>query len=177
MPASPAHEFTRRVLLARIGPQPFRQQIEASESERAALARRFDLESLASLSARVEIAPRGREMFLLKADFAAEFAQTCSITLEPVPGAVEGHFELIYGPPEAEETVAGAGVEDDLAFEPLTGDSIDIGEAVAQEFSLALPEFPRAPGADLEAEMPPQPDEVNPFTALAALRGRYATKS
>ena len=36
-------EFSRRVPLARLGPEPFRQDIAAGEAERDALARRFDL--------------------------------------------------------------------------------------------------------------------------------------
>ena len=46
------------------------------------------------------------------------------------------------------EEAAAGGVEDEVAFEPLIGEAIDIGEAVAQEFSLALPRFPRSAGAD-----------------------------
>jgi hypothetical protein len=37
--------------------------------------------------------------------------------------------------------------DQDPAFEPLEGEAIDIGEAIAQEFSLALPPFPRADDA------------------------------
>ena len=43
------------------------------------------------------------------------------------------------------------------AFEPLVGEAIDIGEAVAQEFSLALPPFPRSPEIRVETETEPDP--------------------
>jgi uncharacterized metal-binding protein YceD (DUF177 family) len=167
-----ASEFSRRVPLARLGALPFRREIVANDAEREALARRFDLVSLDRLVAQVELQARGRDMFLLHAAFEAEFAQGCVITLDPVAGAVAGEFELIYGPADAEETAAGL-VDEAVAFEPLRGDAIDVGEAVAQEFSLSLPEFPRAPGADLAAEMPPgEPAAAHPFGALATLHGR-----
>src|SRR6202030_3622687 len=60
--------------------------------------------------------------------------------------------------------------EDEPAFEPLVGDVIDIGEAVAQEFSLALPSFPRSPGAALEIEG--TPPDGGPFAALSRLADR-----
>jgi len=159
-------EFSRVVPLARLGAEPFRQEIVATEAERAVLARRFDLVSLERLNASVELARRAHDLILLTAAFDAEFQQSCVVTLDPVPGAVSERFSLLYGPPEAEEGAIGA--EDDVAFEPLTGDTIDIGEAVAQEFSLALPPFPRCPDATVEAEAPARGDE-SPFAALSRL--------
>lgn len=141
---SQSPEFSRRVKLARIGTEPHRQQVTANDAERAALARRFDLVSLDRLDATVELVRKDGRTILLHADFAAAFEQTCTVTLAPIAGAVAERFALLYGPPEIEEAVAGL-VGDEVAFEPLTGDAIDIGEAVAQEFSLALPPFPRSP--------------------------------
>ena len=70
-------------------------------------------------------------------------AQPMTVT---VAASISEEFTLLYGPADAEGQAAGA-VEDDCAFEPLSGNTIDIGEAVAQQFSLALPPFPRAPGS------------------------------
>ena len=174
-------EFSRRVNLARIGAEPYRQRITASEEERAALARRFDLVSLDRLEADVELIPRtvpgiipglptgSERIILLRASFEAVFEQSCIVTLDPIAGVLAERFELLYGPPEAEETAATL-VGEDVAFEPLDGDMIDIGEAVAQEFCLALPSFPRRPGAVLEIEE--APSEAGPFAALSRLADR-----
>jgi uncharacterized metal-binding protein YceD (DUF177 family) len=161
-----APEFSRIVPLNRLGGDPFRQQIAASEEERTALARRFDLLSLDRLAAEVELMREPGRTILLSATFEAEFAQECIVTFEPVAGAISERFQLRYGPPEA-ETDAPAG-DADPAFEPLYQDAIDIGEAVAQEFSLALPPFPRTPDAvvDIDAEIG---EEDGPFAALARL--------
>jgi uncharacterized metal-binding protein YceD (DUF177 family) len=167
---SGASEFSRPVPLARIGTEPFRQEIAATIKERAALARRFDLLSLDRLDATVELVRRGETLILLQAQFEAAFEQSCTVTLEPIAGALVERFALVYGPPDAEETAAGM-VGDDVAFEPLSGDAIDVGEAVAQEFSLALPAFPRSPDAAVDEESQTTADD-GPFAALSRLVGR-----
>ena len=164
MSASP--EFSRRVPLTRLGGEPYRQQIVAGEGEREALARRFGLLSLDCLTAEIELVREATGTILLSARFEAAFAQECIVTLEPVAGSVAERFQLRYGPPEAEEE-APAG-DDDPAFEPLTEEAIDIGEAVAQEFSLALPPFPRAADAVVEIEV--NAAEDGPFSALDKFR-------
>jgi uncharacterized metal-binding protein YceD (DUF177 family) len=160
-------EFTRRVSLVRIGGEPFRQHIAADAAERGALARRFELVTLDRLEADIELVREPGGTILLSAAFTAEFAQQCIVTLDPVAGSVNEPFRLRYGPPEVEDTVPLG--EGDPAFEPLDDESIDIGEAIAQEFSLALPPFPRAPDAVIATE--PEEDRAEgPFAALTGLR-------
>jgi uncharacterized metal-binding protein YceD (DUF177 family) len=168
--ATATPEFSRLVPAARLGTEPFRQDIEASEMERALLASRLDLVALDRLTARCELVRLGKETFALHASFDADFVQSCVVTLDPVSGSASEEFTLIYGPPEAEEEIGGS-IEDDVAFEPLTGTAIDIGEAVSQQVALALPPFPRTPGASVEAEMPPE-EESGAFAALSRLAER-----
>jgi uncharacterized metal-binding protein YceD (DUF177 family) len=163
-------EFSRSVLLGRIGAEPVRREIAASAAEREALARRFDLLGIDRLTAEVTLSRRSADMVLLRAQFEAAFVQECVVTLDPIEGAVSAEFELVYGPPEAEETAAGA-VGEAVAFEPLFGDAIDIGEAVAQEFSLALPPFPRSPDTDA-AVGETTAEAAGPLAALARLLHR-----
>jgi uncharacterized metal-binding protein YceD (DUF177 family) len=161
-------EFSRLVPLYRLGDTPFLQRIEATAEEREKLSRRFDLLALDRLVAEVELRRQSAELILLEAKFEAEFEQCCAITLEPVRGTVSDRFSLIYGPvPEKQEELLVSG--DEPAFEPLQGDAIDIGEAVAQELSLALPVFPRDPDAVIDGIEPAEP-LAGPFTALARLR-------
>jgi uncharacterized metal-binding protein YceD (DUF177 family) len=161
-------EFSRLVSVARLGSEPFRQEIVANETERAALARRFDLVSLDRLAASVELTHERGGTILLSAEFTAVFAQECIVTLDPVPGSIAERFALRYGPLEME---TGADSDDEPAFEPLAGDVIDIGEAVAQEFSLSLPPFPRAADAIVEVAADEGTDD-GPFAALARLARR-----
>lgn len=158
-------EFSRRVPLAKLGDEPYLQDIAASESERDALARRFGLLALDRLEASLELRREGGGTVLLTASFEAAFAQECVVTLEPIEGNVAERFSLRYGPPQLEPAEPGG--EDEPAFEPLAGDAIDIGEAVAQEFSLALPVFPRAPGVNVETGE--GADQDGPFADLSRL--------
>ena len=164
----PAPELSRLVALAQLSTRPFRQRIEATAEEREKLSRRFDLISLDRLVADVELRRESPEMILLEAEFTAEFEQCCAVTLEPVRGAVSDRFSLVYGPaPEEEHEIALT--TDEPAFEPLNGASIDVGEAVAQELSLALPISPRDPEARIDQSATAEPLE-GPFATLVRMR-------
>jgi uncharacterized metal-binding protein YceD (DUF177 family) len=165
-------EFSRLVPLIRLAGGKFHQHIAADEAECSALAKRFGLVSLGRLEADVELAREAAGTILLTGAFGADFAQECIVTLDPVEGSVSEGFQLRYGLPDAEDDAPGGEV--DPAFEPLVGETIDIGEAVAQEFSLTLPLFPRAVGAIIEDEQPKDPSE-SPFAALSGL-GRRETR-
>ena len=162
-------EFSRLARLIRLGSEPLRRRLVATQAERAALAERFDLVSLARFEADVELVREAGGTILLTAAFEADFEQSCIVTLDSVEGRVSERFCLRYGPAEAEADMPGG--DDDPAFEPLTGDAIDVGEAVAQEFSLSLPPFPRAPGATVAGE-PPAKAAEGPFAALRHLARR-----
>ncbi|MGH7108948.1 MAG: YceD family protein [Stellaceae bacterium] len=159
-----APEFSRRVALARLGHDPFRQRITASPEECARLARRFGLVALDRLTATVALSRRDGTAVLLEAAIEADFVQECVVSLEPVRGSLKQPFALLYGPTTAESEVALAG--EGIDFEPLLGETIDIGEAVAQELSLTLPEFPRDPQAAIETDAAASEGE-KPFAALA----------
>ena len=163
-----APEFSRPVALAQLSTRPFRQRIEATAEERERLSQRFDLISLDRLAAEVELRRQSPEMILLQAEFAAEFEQCCAVTLEPVRVAVSDRFSLVYGPAREEEQEIAL-TSDEPAFEPLNGNSIDIGEAVAQELSLVLPIFPRDPEARIDQAAMAEPLQ-GPFARLARMR-------
>jgi uncharacterized metal-binding protein YceD (DUF177 family) len=157
-------EFSRPVPLARIAAAPFEQEIAATAGECAALAARFGLLGLDRLTARIVLERKPGDTVLLTAEWEAAFTQECVVSLEPVSGTARERFELRYGPADAEG-------EDDAeapAFEPLAGDAIDLGEAVAQEFSLSLPPFPHLPDAVLE--IGEAAGDEGPFAVLGRLK-------
>lgn len=166
--ARPAVEFSRPVDTARLARDEVVEEIAATPAERAALARRFDLLDLARLDARIRLRRLPGGMFRLTADLEAEVTQTCVVTLEPVTSRVAERFTLLFG------TVADAGeVEldgDSETVEPLEDGVIDLGETVAQQLSLALDPYPRAPGAAGPGETEVADRAASPFAALARLR-------
>ena len=161
-------EFSRLVPLAQLGSEPFQTTIEATPEERERLAERFDLVVLDRLAAVVMLQRVSGERIRLDATFEAEFVQSCVVTLDHVPGRVAQTFSLVYAPLEEQQTEIDIDV-DEPVFEPLTGDAIDIGEAVAQELSLALPDFPRLAEAFIDP-LEAAEAEDSQFAALERLR-------
>ena len=138
--------------------------------ERTALVRRFGLLTLERLEAEVTLTPLAGGFYRLAATMEAELSQACTVTLEPVASRIAERFALVYGPvEEGSDILIDAEAE---LVEPLEGGMIDIGEAVAQQLSLALDPFPRAPGAAAEAETLSAGDtgRESPFAALAKLQ-------
>ena len=129
-------------------------EIVADGAERAALGRRFGLDSLDALTASVTLTKFGdRRRVRLSANFSADVLQSCVVTLEPAPSRIEDSFVLVYdedagGPAEAETVVLLKG---QISPEPWSGVVIDVGEAVAEHLALALDPYPRATGADVSA--------------------------
>jgi uncharacterized metal-binding protein YceD (DUF177 family) len=169
-----AAEFARPIEIARLsrGEQHFR--IAANAEERIALARRFDLLALDGLEAEVRLATLAGGLIRLEADLAAEATQECVVTLAPVKTRLDESFTLLYGAGgEASEVTLDGAAE---TIEPITGGAIDIGEAVAQQLSLALDPFPHAPGAALAPPARGREPAESPFKALEKLRNKNNSK-
>lgn len=179
----PPPELSRAVAIDRIGGNWSHHSIEATADERAALAARLDLVEIVSLKAMVRLRRvRARSFVKLAASLEAEVVQTCVVSLEPFPARLTDELTMLFGPiagspADALEIEVSADLDEP---EPLDGGSIDIGEVVAQQLSLALDPYPRHPDAGLElpAETPdPAAEPVDarrrPFADLAArLKGR-----
>jgi uncharacterized metal-binding protein YceD (DUF177 family) len=165
-------EFSRPIDLTRLGDREVVQSIEATDSERAALAARFGLVALESLAATLKLRRvRGGAAIRLSGTFSANLAQACVVTLEPVPQRLEETFEVLYAPDTAaEESMIGANPDMDWP-EPLPDGVLDMGEAVAQQLSLTLDPYPRAPGSELDSQPGGETAApAGPFAALGALR-------
>jgi uncharacterized metal-binding protein YceD (DUF177 family) len=159
-------EFSRKVEIDRLPPSgETAHDIAASEVERAQLARRFALVALDRLEARVTLARLPGGLLRLAAELSADVVQECVVSLEPVASRIEDRFMLLYGhaQDEADEVVLSGEAE---LVEPISGGTLDIGEAVAQQLSLALDPFPRRPGA-AAAAAETGPSDASPLAALA----------
>jgi uncharacterized metal-binding protein YceD (DUF177 family) len=166
-------EFARPVDLARIGDAGTRLKIEANAAERAALAKRFDIPGIESLRATVELRRvRGGAAVQLAGQISADVTQSCVVTLEPVKQHVEEPFEIVYSDEVTHEQSAIGAVSDIAWPEPLPEGPLDVGEAVAEQLSLALDPYPRAPGVALEQQWTGERETAKPFAALSKLRKR-----
>lgn len=166
-------EFSRPVALARIPPEGRQQSLRATPAECAALALRFGIPAVNRLAAELRLMPEPAGGVSIVGRLAAEVVQDCVVTLEPVVLQVDAPVHLrVLGPGEAYSDDPDA--PDDV---DAPGGVADLGEAVAEQLSLALDPYPRAPDAVLpeeaatEPEAPPEP-VVSPFAGLDVLRGR-----
>ncbi len=165
-------EFSR---LIRLGPEPREVELAASAAERAALAERFGILGIDALEARLRLQPEPGGSIRARGRLQARVSQSCVVTLDPVDQVVDAPLDLRI----LEE---GAVPADDDPESPdeieSAGGLVDLGEAVAEQLSLALDPYPRAPGAvvpELDGAEPPPPAEEapqrpNPFAKLAKLR-------
>lgn len=163
-PALPTPELSRLVDLHRLPPGEAVFDIAASAVERQALAGRFDLLALDRFEAQVRLSRLPGGFLRLSARLSADVVQACVVTLEPVASRVEDEFTLSYGATAPLDEISPSGAGD--LIEPLpTSGQLDIGEAVAQQLSLALDPYPHAPGAQVAPSAGPV--GTSPFAALA----------
>jgi len=186
--AASSNVLTRRISLADLRAESQRYDGTASPDECAALAARFDLRAVESLSWKIESAP-WRSGVRLSGHIRAQVIQDCVVTLDPVPAGIDETFDRGFLPfadlyddskPGAEyEIVADSDLGD--VPESLT-DPLDIGEIVAEEFGIALDPYPRSEGLEdttysaQPAGIEPLTDaDVKPFAGLADLAEKMNT--
>jgi uncharacterized metal-binding protein YceD (DUF177 family) len=181
----PKSEIERLVDLDRMGAAGAALEIAPSESERAALAKRFGFLGLPAFSARVTVDHRIGGQVVVEGRLRGRIVQACVLTLDPVTQDLDDTFRIVFKQdmaderdPESGEAVLNSQTD---APEPLTGNVLDIGEIVAEQLSLAADPYPRRPGAKLE-DVLPKPrhggrkgqaeQRRHPFAGLAALRDK-----
>ncbi len=165
------NELSRLVSLASIGNAERSIKIEVTADEREALARRFGLQSLDRMTASVMIRRLNDGAVRLRIAFAANVVQLCVATLEPVEARVEGDEDILLVRPSANSVEVEIDPTDDEP-EPLLGETLDIGEVVAEHFGLALDPYPRKTGVEFRADtarLDDGDDRGSPFEALRGL--------
>jgi uncharacterized metal-binding protein YceD (DUF177 family) len=176
----PGPEFSRPCPLESLGEDVLVLEFEATPEERRALARRFALVSLESLRATLRLRRGGDDGLISVAGrFEAEVTQSCVVTLAPVRSSLAEDFALRYreaAPGSAPERHAEVAVAEDGPPETVGPGGLDLGEAVVQQFAIALDPYPRAPGAELdEGRWSEEPQGAakrsSPFAVLKDLTG------
>jgi uncharacterized metal-binding protein YceD (DUF177 family) len=167
-------EFSRRYTLDSLGSAPRKVSIEATAEECAAVAARFGLVALESLTATATLTASARGIEAT-GRMAAKVVQSCVVTAEPVAALIDEPFTLRFVEPDllasdAEETELS---DDDCDLIEIDSGAIDLGEAVAQTLGLALDPFPRC--AEERAREDERKwvagEEAGPFAGLKGLLG------
>ncbi|MGP3696269.1 YceD family protein [Rhodobacter sp. NSM] len=157
--------------------RPTRFKIVPDAEIQGLVAALLGISGVRGMSFAGEIRPAGRRDFELEGRLEATVVQPCSVTLTPVTTRIEEtvsrRYLADYTMPEADEVEVP---EDDS--EPLP-DVIDAGAVAVEALALALPLYPRAPGAELDdttfappGVVPLADADLRPFAGLADLRRR-----
>jgi uncharacterized metal-binding protein YceD (DUF177 family) len=152
--------------------------LTASEPERAAIAKWLDVPSVPVLSAQMTLERAGAKEAFVSGTIKADVELVCGVSLEPfvqsftIPVTASFRRTATHPQPQPDSTSSAPELDID-ADEPREWlqSGIDLGALVAEELSLALPDFPRKPGAELPAGLTDPADEPppNPFAILKGL--------
>ncbi len=145
--------------------------IEANPAEREALAASLRLPSIERLSATLTLKRAAKGGARIMGAVEGELTQTCVVTLEPFPSAVEEEIDVRFAPRDdgvearrrrdEPETVSMIDDEPD----PLIDGKIDLGALAAEFFAFGLDPYPRKPGVAFEPPAESEP-EATPFAVL-----------
>ncbi|MEE2995888.1 MAG: DUF177 domain-containing protein [Pseudomonadota bacterium] len=133
-------EFSRVFDLGGVDDSPRSIDLTAQEEELRLLAMRFDQHSIGRLEANLIITwSEPGKVFSVSGRFVADVVQTCVVSLEPMEVSLNEDINLVfaYDIDDLEDLVV---LED---AEPFDGETIDLGELVAEELYLALDPYPR----------------------------------
>jgi Large ribosomal RNA subunit accumulation protein YceD len=148
--------------------------IEASPSEREALASLYRIPAIAALTATLRLDRAGRGGARVMGAVHADFTQICVVSLEPFAATVDEDIDVKFAPRPDEdsgrrplretETLSIAGEDEP---DPVIEGKIDVGALAAEFFALGLDPYPRKPGAEFVAPAE-SAQAASPFAALAA---------
>lgn len=160
--------------------KPTRFDLTPDAETRAAMAAVLGITALPEFRFKGELAPRGRNDWDLRAQLVAKVEQPCIVTLAPVITEIRDEVRRSYladmPAPEGDEVE----MPEDDTQEPLP-EVIDAGAVAIEALALALPEWPRAPGAALGEAVfaapgvaPLRDEDLRPFAGLAGLAEKLA---
>jgi len=147
--------------------------IEASPSEREALASLYKVPAISALTAALRLERAGQDGVRVSGAAHGELTQTCVVSLEPFAATVDEDIDVRFAPRSEVDSVRGPkgetafSIADEDEPDPIIEGKIDVGALVAEFFALGLDPYPRKPGVEFvaPAESPPADSA---FAALAA---------
>ena len=158
---------------------PTRFSLAPDAPQRQAIARALGIEAIRKLTFTGTLTPEGTRDWRIDAKLGATVVQGCVVTLAPVTTRIDISVTRRFvadlpDMPEEEETP----MPEDETLEQL-GDSVDLAQVMTEALTLALPDYPRADGAELDEAVfaPPGTDplrdsDLKPFAGLAALKSK-----
>jgi uncharacterized metal-binding protein YceD (DUF177 family) len=162
------------------GRKPVRFDLRPDAAQRSALALLLGISAIPALRFRGDLRPLGRSDLVLEAHLDATVIQPCVISLAPVTTKIAAPVLRRYLRDYAQPAEEEAEMPEDDSAEPLP-DCIDPGAVMTEALALALPDYPRVPGAVYggvavapPGAMPLGEADPKPFAGLADLSRRLS---
>ena len=164
--------------------QPQSVLLEPDAGTRRAVADTLGITAVKKLRFDGTLHPEGKSDWRLEADLGATVVQPCVVTLEPVTTRIDlpvlRRYLSSLNEADILDTLDGEfEIPEDDAAEPLPA-TLDIGSVMLEALALALPDWPRAPGAEAGEVVHTEPgnramrdEDARPF---ANLRDQLAAK-
>lgn len=171
-------EFSRPFEVADLEHGDVVRELTATPDELAALQKRFEVETLEAVSAKLAVSPEAGRTVKVEGVVRAKLSQLCVVSLEPIDEMVEEDISVTYLPPGTEEPSGAEAGElgSEADFEEFDGVVIELGELTAQQIAAALNPYPRKEGVEfgnqgqLEDNAPEERE--NPFAVLQQLKDK-----
>ena len=143
------------------------------ETDRTALAKRFDVNAFEKIAGYFEISQPAPECWDILSCAEIEAVQNCVVSTHPVQSVFSfsevEQFKALALHLRDESELSEDGFEMQLA-EPVMDGTIPLGETLAQHISLHLPLQPRSEDADGFLSTNGQDDSFGPFHKLSVLK-------
>lgn len=170
--------FSYPVKVGHISANAVSVHVEASDRELEALANLWQVVSVKSLKADLQVARWKKDGVRLKGQLHAEIVQSCVVTLEPVEAEIKEAFEQVFVPEGSKLARIMTGESAEMLVDPdgpdlpetFSGDTIDAGAVVAEFAALAIDPYPRKQDVEfpphLEGNEEETPKRPSPFAVL-----------
>ena len=169
-------EFTNILNVDSLGEAAKRVRLDANDVARAALAERFDLESVESLTGDLTVERiKGGDLIRIRGRMTAAITQTCIVTGRSVPAEIEENVEERFGPPRETAAEVEITIDEEDPPEPIAEGGVDLGEIISQYLGVAIDPYPKVPGAEIPQRYQPEEGQTpitrkNPFEVLTTLK-------
>ena len=168
MKPDPIGPLSRPVSVNRLPPEGSEVAVVASEDERAALAREFELPAIHTLEGRFALSSSGARVHV-RGRIHATITQTCVVTLYPFEATVEEEVDVDFTAPDQLPKAVAQEVEAVPMQDEIVNGQIDLGRLTAEFLALGLDPYPRRPGVDFAPEGEGD-EKPSPFAALGRLK-------
>ena len=169
--------FSHPVKVAQISATQSTVRLAASPEECLGLAALWNVLSVTSLKAELQIARWKKDGVRIKGQVEAVITQACVVTLEPVDATIDETIDQIFVPEGsklariAAEEAAQAILDPDAPDLPdlFTGDVLDLGVIVAEFAALGIDPYPRKADIDFAGHIEDdgaKDAKRSPFAAL-----------